>query len=103
MKTTTRRTLLSVTALLVAISVAGCGVMRPVRGRREAPIHTGFLGDYSQLAEREGYKAQEVYVDPAVDWTAYRAVYIDSVTLWSNPDMKLDDKDQQMLTDMLYT
>jgi hypothetical protein len=76
--------------------------MKPVRGRRGEAFHTGFLGDYSELQKREDYAAQEVYIDPNAAWSGYDALYIDSVTLWVNPEMKLSDEEQQMLTDMLY-
>jgi hypothetical protein len=91
-----------VAALVLAEVVAGCGVMKPVRGRRGDAEHTGFLGDYTELQKREGYDAQEVYVNPSTPWSGYDAVYIDSVTLWVKPEMKLSEEDQQMLTDMLY-
>ena len=99
-----RRSLLAIVCVVVALAVvsAGCGVVRPVRGRRTEAVHTGFLGDYAQLQEREGYRAQEVYVNPATDWSKYHAFHIDSVTLWVNAGTKLSDEDQQMLTDMLY-
>jgi hypothetical protein len=103
MHTTTTRFVLALLAVIVLVtSTLGCGVMRPVRGRREVAAHTGFLGDYSELQKREGYDAQEIYINPATDWTNYRAVFIDAVTLWVHPGMKLSDEDQQMLTDMLY-
>jgi hypothetical protein len=90
--------------VLVSLAVAGCGIIKPTRGRHfeEAP-HSGFLGDYSQLAPREGFEAQEVYVKPNVEWAHYNAIHIESVTLWVNDDSKkLDPKDQKMLTDTLY-
>jgi hypothetical protein len=90
-----------VAALLAAgLLASNCGA---VRGRRGDPEQSGFLGDYSQLAPREGYEAQEVYVDPDVDWSAYHAIQLDSVTLWMDPDAeKLAEQDRQMLTDLLY-
>ena len=40
----------------VAIAALGCGIIRPTRGRHfEEAQHSGFLGDYSQLAPREGF------------------------------------------------
>ena len=42
--------------LLVMVSIS-CSA---TRGRRKAPEEVGFLGDYSQLAPREGFEAQEI-------------------------------------------
>jgi hypothetical protein len=87
----------------VVVTSTGCGIIWPVRERRDAPEKSGFLGDYSQLAPQEGYKAQEVYINPNAAWVKYNAVYIDSVTLWiKDPSKKPSPEDAQMLTDMLY-
>jgi hypothetical protein len=88
----------------IALVAAGCGILRPTRGRHfEDAERSGFLGNYSQLAPREGFDAQEVYVSPNAAWPSYNAIYIESVTLWVKEDSKkIDLKDQKMLTDMLY-
>jgi hypothetical protein len=88
----------------LALASAGCGIIRPTRGRHfEEAQHSGFLGDYSQLKEREGYSAQEVYIDPKAAWSHYNAIYLESATLWVKDDSKqIDPKDQKMLTDLLY-
>jgi hypothetical protein len=87
----------------IALSSAGCGVVRPLRERRGEPEHAGFLKDYSQLQPQEGYQAQEVYVNPQAAWSKYNAIFIDSVTLWMADPSKAPSKDdEQMLTDMLY-
>jgi hypothetical protein len=86
--------------LALALPVLGCGA---VRGRRGEAPHSGFLRDYSQLQSREGYEAQEVYVNERADWSRYFAVEIDSVTLWLNEGArKLSPEESQMLTDLLY-
>jgi hypothetical protein len=92
------------TLLAVALASASCGILRPTRGRHlDEAQHSGFLRDYSQLGPREGFPAQEVYVDPSAVWGRYNAIYIESVTLWVSDESKRPDpKDQQMLTDMLY-
>jgi hypothetical protein len=83
-----------------ALDLTGCAA---TRGRRGEPERSGFLGDYSQLAPREGYEAQLVYVDPNADWSRYRSVYLHSVTLWADDETKnLSPKDRQMLADLLY-
>src|SRR6185295_14198005 len=108
MSSKTRRnawTALGIIALAsLALAAAGCGIIRPTRGRHFEDVqHSGFLGNYSQLAEREGFDAQEVYVSPDAAWKSYDAIYIESVTLWvTDESKKLDPKDQQMLTDMLF-
>jgi hypothetical protein len=74
-----------------------------VRGRRGAPEHAGFLGDYSDLAPREGYDAQEIYINPRAEWGRYDAIHLDSVTLWTTEGTaKLEEDERQMLTDLLY-
>lgn len=89
---------------VVALGSTACGIIRPTRGRHfEDTERSGFLGDYSQLAPREGFDAQEVYVNPKAMWPRYDAIYIEKATLWvSDESKKPDPKDQQMLTDMLY-
>jgi len=87
-------------ALALVLPALGCG---SVRGRRGTPEESGFLRDYSQLQEREGYDAQLVYVNPRADWSRYAAIEIDSVTLWaSQENVKLSREDQKMLTDLVY-
>jgi hypothetical protein len=91
------------TLAAVTLSSAGCGIIKPTRGRRGDAPHSGFLGDYSQLAEKEGYAAQEVYINPTAPWSTYKAIYIESVSMWVNEESsELKPEDRQMLTDMLY-
>ncbi len=33
------------TIAAIVVSIAGCGILRPVRGRRGEATHAGFLGD----------------------------------------------------------
>jgi hypothetical protein len=93
-----------ITLAALALTSVGCGIIRPTRGRHfEDAQHSGFLRDYSQLAPREGFDAQEVYVNPDAAWHGYNAIHIESVSIWvSDEAKKPDPKDQQMLTDMLY-
>ncbi|TMA25487.1 MAG: DUF3313 domain-containing protein [Deltaproteobacteria bacterium] len=81
----------------LALASAGCGIIRPTRGRHfEEVERSGFLGDYSELGPREGFEAQEVYVNSKAQWPHYDAIYIQSVTLWVNdPDKKPDPKDRR--------
>jgi hypothetical protein len=86
--------------VLLIVTALGCAA---VRGRRGAPEHAGFLGDYSGLAPREGYEGQEVYINPRAEWANYDAIYLDTVTLWaSERTAKLGEEERQMLTDLVY-
>ena len=72
--------LLAAALLSVAVaSQAGCAA---VRGRRDAPARSGFLGEYSQLKPRKGFEVHDVYINPAARWKSYDAIYIDTVTFW---------------------
>jgi len=89
---------------LAGLVASGCDIIKPTRGRRGDAEHTGFLGDYSQVSEQEGYAAQEVYINPRASWPKYHAVYIESVSMWIVDESKKPSvEDQQMITDMLYT
>jgi hypothetical protein len=87
-----------------ALATSGCGILRPTRGRylEDAP-RSGFLGDYSRLAPRDDYPAQEIYINDAANWSQYDAVHIESVSLWvQDPSKAPSAEDQKKLTDMLY-
>ena len=87
--------------LALVCAVVACAATRGRRG--EAP-ESGFLRDYSQLEHREGWPAQEIYLNPDAQWSRYDSIQLDSVTLWANEDTgKLGAEDRQMLTDTLYT
>jgi hypothetical protein len=80
--------------------VAACATTRQTRSVEES----GFLGDYSQLRAGEGDQARLVYINPDTDWWQYSAIIIESATIWHNQETtKLSAKDQQALTDALYT
>jgi hypothetical protein len=98
-----RKSILFLAVVLLSVAVlsqVGCAA---VRGRRNAPELSGFLGDYSQLEPREGYEVHEIYIDPDAAWKSYDSVQLDSVTLWVNEETQsLKDEERQMLTDLLY-
>jgi hypothetical protein len=75
-----------------------------VRARRQTAEPSGFLGDYSRLEKLQGYDFQQMYIAPGVDWSGYYAIHLDSVTLWltDGGQAKLNDADQQLLTDVVY-
>jgi hypothetical protein len=87
--------------LVISAVLVSCAA---VRSRRGTPEQSGFLGDYSQLTQREGADAQLSYVAEGVDWRAYNAVEIDSVTIWVNEETaKFSDEERQMMTELIYT
>lgn len=85
-----------------AMALACAGTRQP----RSEAAPSGFLGDYSMLAPGKEGEAQLVYRNPNVDFSRYRAVMIDAVTLWRGEAdshlAKLSREDQQMLADRLY-
>jgi hypothetical protein len=92
--------LLAAGLLALLVALAGCAA---TRARRGAPERSGFLGDYSRLAPRQGSDFRLVYVDPGAEWSRYDSVYLHSVTLWAEGDApKLSPTDRQMLADLLY-
>src|SRR5712691_3523873 len=87
--------------MLVGLSLVlvACETTRQTRSAKPA----GFLGDYSQMRPGTGDQAQLVYLNPAAKWPQYRAIVIDSVTLWqSDRTAKIAPEDAQQLTDYLY-
>jgi len=88
--------------LVLALALSSCATTRQPR---QAPELSGFLGDYSQLQEGKGDQAALVYIDPAVDFSKYDAVIIDSVTFWtegSEGSKGVSAEEQQALTDYTY-
>jgi hypothetical protein len=89
----------ALTLLLASVALVGCAITRQSGGVETS----GFLGDYSKLRPGQEGEAQLVYFNPAVRWSEYDAVLIDSVTLWR--DARTEDvpaEEAQMLTDYLY-
>ena len=90
-------------AILVSVAVLSQVGCASVRGRSDAADRSGFLSDYSQLEPRQGYEVHDVYINPDAAWESYDSVVIDSVTLWVNEETEaLEEKERQMLTDLLY-
>ncbi|MEW6441183.1 MAG: DUF3313 domain-containing protein [bacterium] len=87
---------------LFALVLSSCAMTRQPR---QAPVQSGFLGDYSQLQEGKGDQAALVYIDPAADFSKYDAVIIDSVSFWtqeSGGSKAVSAEEQQALTDYTY-
>jgi hypothetical protein len=100
-RTTISRFLFTMALLALAFAVVSCAASR---GRRKGEVpESGFLGDYSQIEKLEDWPARKAYFNPNAQWSRYKSVHIDSVTLWADEDNdKLSAEDQQMLTDTLY-
>jgi uncharacterized protein DUF3313 len=97
------RHIVALALVAVTLSATGCGLIWPTRERRDVPVQSGFLGDYSGLSAKQGAAVQEVYINPAAAWSNYNAIHIDSVSLWASGDSPTPSAaDQQMLTNMLY-
>ena len=76
-----------------------CETTRQSRSAQTA----GFLGDYSQLRKGTGDETQLVYMNQTARWPQYRAILLDSVTLWqSDRTAKMSAEDAQRMTDYLY-
>lgn len=68
------RVALAIGAALVGVG-CGSGDERPVE-------RSAFLGDVSELEPGKGDDPSLVYISPAVDFSAYESVVIDSVSVW---------------------
>ncbi len=87
--------------LVLAIALTSCATTRQTD---DAVEPSGFLGDYSALREGGEDEAQLVYVNPETDFSRYRSIMIESVTVWYSSDAShLSAEDEQMLADYLYT
>ncbi len=90
-----------VALLTAALLLAGCAATR------QAPVEvkdSGFLRDYSILEAGGDDQAKLRYVDASADFSRYQAVLVDSVTLWSGPELaKLSPEEKRALVDHAYT
>ena len=87
--------------LVLAVTAAGCAMTRQTR--TVAPA--GFLKDYSQLKEGGQGEAQLVYLNPRAEWSKYRKIQIDPVTIWVTDGSSLEsvpEEDRQLLADYLH-
>jgi hypothetical protein len=87
-------------ALVIVALLPACA---PTRQPRGAVQTSGFLHDYSILEAGGEDQAKLRYVDPSADFSRYQAVLVDSVTLWSGPQLaKLKPEEKQVLVDHAY-
>lgn len=90
--------LLILTALVALL--AACAPTRQPRGEVKT---SGFLHDYSILEAGSDGQAKLRYVDTQADFSRYQAALIDSVTLWSGPELaKLKPEEKQALVGHAY-
>lgn len=86
--------------LAMAMLAAGCAATRQPRGEVKP---SGFLKDYSRLTPGEDGQAKLRFVDASADFPRYQAVLVDSVALWSGPELaKLSPEEKQALVDHAY-
>jgi hypothetical protein len=82
----------------LSLALTACATTR----QRRSIEPSGFLGNYSDLRKEDG-QALLIYINPATDFSQYRALIIDSVTGWrSDKTANLSAKERQALTDYLY-
>jgi len=99
--------------LLVALTsvwLSGCASTQGAKSVEKS----GFLGDYSMLREGERSTMSEssadqalwIYKNPAAEWSKYKKIQLDPVTLWtSQKDSQLKDvsaADRQRLAGLLW-
>lgn len=85
--------------LALGLVVAACATTRQT-GRATA---SGFLEDYTILRAGGEGEPQLFYAKPDTAFSSYRAVLIDSVTVWrTQGTSQLSEEDQQRLSDHLY-
>ena len=93
----------SIPAVLLgaALLFAGCAATRQ---SREEVKGSGFMQDYSILEAGGDDQAKLRYVDSTAQFPRYQAVLVDSVTLWSGPELaKLKPEEKRALVDHAYT
>ena len=85
--------------VIVALLLA-CAPTRQPRGTVQT---SGFLHDYSILEVGGEDQAKLRYLDASADFSRYQAVLVDSVTLWTGPELaKLKPEEKQALVDHAY-
>lgn len=91
----------STVLLTTALLLAGCAATRQSRGEAKT---SGFMSDYSILTAGGDDQAKLRYVAKDADFPRYQAVLVDSVTLWSGPELaKLKPEEKRALVDHAYT
>jgi hypothetical protein len=87
-------------AMAIALLLPACAPTRQPRGEVKT---SGFLHDYSILEAGGEDQAKLRYVDPKANFSQYQVVLVDSVTLWSGPELaKLKPEEKRALVDHAY-
>jgi hypothetical protein len=106
-----RNAALAIIALSIGAFLAGCAqtvesqpsVMKQVESGQPAPAVSGFFGpDASLLQPGQSGQAAMVYVNPSAQWSSYNKILLKPVEFWDNPDTKVSQSDQQMLSTYFY-
>ena len=86
--------------LVIVALLPACAPTRQPRGEVQT---SGFLRDYSILEAGGDDQARLRYVNSSADFSRYQAVLIDSVALWSGPELaKLKPEEKQALVGHAY-
>ncbi len=89
MKKKTYRVAGCLMALSCVVLLAGCN--SPPRPARDVS-HSGFLGDYSKLKPGEsGDEVSLYYINPDTDFSVYKKLILEPITVWAGEDSSLDD------------
>ena len=99
-----QRNLAAIAGFIALILMAG-GCAQTTRA--PAIKDSGFLGaDYALLKPGKPDQAQLVYLRPGVEWSRYRQILLDPVTLWKGKESEgrgISPKDEQMLVNYFYS
>ena len=88
--------------LCLALTFSSCAQSKQAR-KVEA---SGFLKDYSMLKKGEGDEALLRYINPEADFSKYRKIILEPVTVWRGSKSglaKMDVEDVQKLVDYLHS
>lgn len=78
----------SIRIMLMASVVLSSGCVETQQAKEVKPA--GFLGDYSLLHRGEQGQALLVYRNPETDFSVYKKVTVDPVTIWKGQDSQLE-------------
>lgn len=97
------RSLVIIGVLAMTVGISSC---TPTSRARDVD-RTGFLGaDYALLKPGDARQAQRRYLRPGVDWSAYRHILLDPVTLWKGRESTgkgISAANEQMLVNYFYS
>ncbi len=91
------RLLTMFSTLCIVLPLCSCSTTRQARSVEPS----GFLNDYSLLEEGGSGQAALVYVNPNTDFTRYKSVIIDPVSVWAPEDSKLVRLDPEQLQNLV--